>query len=140
MSTVNYADFAAVQKSDQFQTLRSTHRKFVFPMTVIFLVWYLSFVVVAAFFPQFMAIQVLGNINLGIVLGLAQFVTTFIITGIYVAYANRKIDPLASDLRDSMEAAGAVGSTLDAEEEVPTAGSTAATTDYAATSGRGSGE
>ena len=107
MSTLDYSDFGQVQKSDTFQKLRRTHRSFVFPMTVIFLVWYLLFVVLAAFVPEFMAIKVLGNINLGIVLGLAQFVTTFVITGAYVAYANRKIDPLASQLREDMEAAGA---------------------------------
>lgn len=129
MSTVDHSDFPSVQKSEQFQTLRSTHRKFVFPMTIVFLVWYLGFVVLAAFAPEFMAIKVLGNINLGIVLGLAQFVTTFIITGAYVAYANRKIDPLATSLREDMEGAGAVGSTLDTADD----------TDYA-TSGQGSGE
>jgi uncharacterized membrane protein (DUF485 family) len=129
MSTVDYSDFSSVQKAEKFQTLRSTHRKFVFPMTVVFLLWYLGFVVVAAFLPEVMAIQVLGNINLGIVLGLAQFVTTFIITGAYVAYANRKIDPLAADLREEMEAAGAVGTTLDGADG----------NDFA-TSGKGSGE
>lgn len=107
MSTIDYTDFRQVQQSEQFQTLRRTHRSFVFPLTVVFLVWYLAFVIVAAFAPEFMAIQVWGNINLGIILGLAQFLTTFIITGAYVAYANRKIDPIATDLRESMENAGA---------------------------------
>lgn len=106
MSTIDYTDFRQVQQSEQFQTLRRTHRSFVFPLTVVFLVWYLAFVIVAAFAPEFMAIQVWGNINLGIILGLAQFLTTFIITGAYVAYANRKIDPIATDLRESMENAG----------------------------------
>lgn len=128
MSTTDYSDFQAVQRSDQFQTLRRTQRSFVFPLTVVFLIWYLAFVIVAAFAPEFMAIQVFGNINLGIILGLAQFVTTFIITGAYVSYANRKIDPLATDLRKSMDAAGA-----GIEEEL---------TDNAgyATSDQGSGE
>lgn len=106
-TTTDYSNFQQVQTSEQFQDLRKTHRSFVFPMTVVFLIWYLGFVILAAFAPEFMAIKVLGNINLGIVLGLAQFVTTFIITGAYVAYANRKIDPIATDLREKMEAAGA---------------------------------
>lgn len=54
--TSEYSDFPTVQRSEQFQQLRSTHRSFVFPMTVVFLLWYLSFVIVAAFFPEFMAI------------------------------------------------------------------------------------
>jgi len=129
MSTIDYSDFTSVQKSEQFQSLRTTHRKFVFPMTIVFLIWYLGFVLVAAFAPEFMAIQVLGNINLGIVLGLAQFVTTFIITGAYVAYANRKIDPIATDLREKMEGAGAVEIIVEASDDA----------DYA-TTGKSSGE
>lgn len=129
MSPIDYSNFSSVQKNEKFQTLRSTHRKFAFPMTVVFLLWYLGFVVFAAFFPALMGISVLGNINLGIVLGLTQFVTTFIITGLYVYYANRKIDPLATDLRERMEDAGALGTTLSGSDD----------TDLA-TSGQGAGE
>ena len=34
-------DFPAAQRSTEFQRLRSTHRSFVFPLAVAFLVWYL---------------------------------------------------------------------------------------------------
>jgi len=97
-------DFQEVQATPEFQDLRSTHRSFVFPMTVFFLVWYLAYVVVAAYFPEFMAIKVLGKINLGIVLGLLQFVTTFIITAMYVSFANKKLDPKATAIRHDLEA------------------------------------
>lgn len=46
-----------------------------------------------------MATPVFGNINVGLLLGIGQFVTTFAITMWYVSYANRKLDPLANDLR-----------------------------------------
>ena len=36
-------------------------------------------------------------------LGLAQFVTTFLITWLYVRHANRNLDPLAGQLRDELE-------------------------------------
>src|SRR5699024_6323586 len=75
-------------------------------VNVVYLVWYLAIVTVAAYAPELMAIKVWGNIYLGIVLGLAQLVTTFFITGAYVSYANRKIDPIASELRENMAAAG----------------------------------
>ena len=32
-------DFPAVQRSHEFQRLRSTHRSFVFPLAIAFLVW-----------------------------------------------------------------------------------------------------
>ena len=96
-------DFPAVQRSEQFQRLRSTHRSFVFPLAVAFLVWYLLYVVLAIYAHDFMSTRVIGNVNLGVILGLAQFVTTFGITAAYVAFANRKLDPRASHLREHLE-------------------------------------
>ena len=69
-----------------------------------FLIWYFAYVLLAAFAPEFMATKVWGNINVGLLLGLAQFVTTFAITGWYVWYANRKLDPIAAEIRDELEA------------------------------------
>ncbi|MEX5300029.1 DUF485 domain-containing protein [Kocuria sp. CPCC 205292] len=98
-------DFPAAQRSPEFQELRKTHRGFVFPLAVVFLVWYLLYVVLAMYVPQLFAIQVIGNVNLGVVLGLLQFVTTFAITGAYVSFANRKLDPKATAIRERLEPA-----------------------------------
>ena len=104
--TAATVDYQEVQNRPEFQELKRTHRSFVFPMAVIFLVWYLGFVMLAAFAPQIMAIPVLGNINLGIVLGLAQFATTFAITAAYVSFSNKSLDPKSSAIRHELEAAG----------------------------------
>lgn len=100
----DHVDFPAVQHTEEFRKLRSTHRSFVFPMTIAFLVWYLLYVILAVYAPGFMSQKVMGNVNLGIVLGLLQFVSTFAITGAYVAFANRKLDPQATALREDIEA------------------------------------
>lgn len=97
-------DFQKAQVSPAFSQLRKDHRAFIFPMAAAFLIWYLLYVVCAIYAPGFMATKVVGNINIGVVFGLLQFVTTFVITGWYVLYANRKLDPQASSLRDDMEA------------------------------------
>jgi uncharacterized membrane protein (DUF485 family) len=96
-------DFPAAQRSPEFQELRKTHRGFVFPLAVAFLVWYLLYVVLAMYVPQLFAIRVVGNVNLGVILGLLQFVTTFAITGAYVSFANRKLDPKATAIRERLE-------------------------------------
>ncbi|MDO4897867.1 MAG: DUF485 domain-containing protein [Rothia sp. (in: high G+C Gram-positive bacteria)] len=98
-----HVDFAKAQHSEDFKELRKTHRSFVFPMTLAFLVWYLLYVILAVYAPSFMAHKVLGNINVGVIFGLLQFVTTFGITGWYVAFANKKLDPRASKLRADIE-------------------------------------
>jgi uncharacterized membrane protein (DUF485 family) len=95
--------FIEMQNSPQFQELKARLRKFIFPMTAFFLIWYAIYVLLGAFAHDFMAIQVWGNINLGLILGLLQFVTTFVITGLYVRFANRELDPRAEALRNEME-------------------------------------
>lgn len=97
-------DFVEVQKSEEFVELRKSHRSFVFPVAIGFLVWYFAYVLLAAYAHEFMSIKVWGNINLGLVLGLGQFVTTFGITTWYVTYANRKLDPQAAKIRTRLEA------------------------------------
>jgi uncharacterized membrane protein (DUF485 family) len=96
--------YEQVQGSDDFAELRSRLRRFVFPMSVGFLLWYLLYVLMASYAPGFMAIKVFGNINIGLLFGLLQFVSTFVITTVYVRYANRHLDPVAARLRARIEA------------------------------------
>lgn len=96
-------DWVAVQASDDFQQLRKRLRGFVFPVTAGFLAWYLLYVLLASFAPEFMATPVLGNINVGLVLGMLQFVSTFAITIAYIRFADRQLDPLGSKIRDEAE-------------------------------------
>ncbi|GAC1513841.1 MAG: DUF485 domain-containing protein [Pseudarthrobacter sp.] len=96
-------DFVEVQSTARFQKLRKRHRSFVFPMAVAFLLWYFAYVLLADYAVGFMSTKVWGNINIGLILGLLQFVSTFAITGWYVSYSNRKLDPIAAEIRHEIE-------------------------------------
>lgn len=95
--------WAAAHTSAEFATLRNRLRGFVFPMTAFFLTWYFLYVLLAAFAAHFMAIKVVGNINVGLIFGLLQFVSTFAITTIYVRFANRNLDPISNRIREQVE-------------------------------------
>lgn len=95
-------EFVEMQSSPQFQELRKTYRSFTFPVSIAFFVWYLFYVVFATFWPDVMATPFLG-MNVGLWLGVAQFLTTFLITWAYVVYANKNIEPRAAAIRDEME-------------------------------------
>lgn len=95
--------YQEVQASDEFAELRSRFRKFVFPMTGLFLAWYFLYVLMAAYAKGFMSTKVIGNINVGLIFGLLQFVSTFAITMIYARWADRQFDPTAERLRDHIE-------------------------------------
>ncbi|GAB07917.1 uncharacterized membrane protein (DUF485 family) [Gordonia amarae] len=96
--------FIEMQQSPQFQELRSRLLRFVLPISAFFLIWYAVYVLLGAFAHDFMATKVIGEINLGVILGLLQFVTTFVITWAYVRFANRELDPRAEAIRNQMEA------------------------------------
>jgi len=98
--------YLAVQSSPEFVHLRRALRGFVFPMTVAFILWYALYVVLSAYARNFMSTKVVGNINVALIFGLLQFVSTFLIAWLYARYADRNIDPLADELRAKIEGAG----------------------------------
>ena len=95
--------FLDMQASGEFQELRNRLRRFVFPMTAIFLIWYATYVLLGAFAHDFMSIRAFGNVNVGLLIGLGQFVSTFVINGLYMRFANRELDPRAAAIRAEME-------------------------------------
>ena len=97
-------DYIAVQQSAEFNDLRSKRRGFVLPVTALALVWFGLYVVLGTYASDFMATPVFGHVNIGLLLGLGQFLTTFVITMVYVRYANRTLDPPAGALRAELEA------------------------------------
>lgn len=108
-SSARGADYVDALQSEPFRRLKRAHRSFVLPVAVLFLVWYFAYVLLADYAHEFMATPVIGNINIGLLLGLGQFVTTFAITTWYVSYANKKLDPLADEIRHELEAQDATG-------------------------------
>jgi uncharacterized membrane protein (DUF485 family) len=92
-----------VQDGPEFRALRRRLRGFAFPVTVVFLLWYLAYVLLASYARELMSTPVLGGINLGLVIGLAQFGSTFALTAAYVAFARRRLDPLAAQIRERVE-------------------------------------
>lgn len=94
-----------LQESSDFIELRKRYRGFVFPATVAFLSWYLLYVVMSNWATDFMDTKVIGNINVALVFGLLQFVTTFVLAWLYSRFSTARLDPLARSLNDEYDAA-----------------------------------
>ncbi|HZE40068.1 MAG TPA: DUF485 domain-containing protein [Stackebrandtia sp.] len=95
-------DPVAVQNSPEFAALRKALRRFVFPATIAFLCWYALYVLLSAYARGFMAIKIAGNINVALLLGVLQFVSTFLIAWAYARYADKHLDPAAAAIRERM--------------------------------------
>lgn len=96
-------EFTAVQESAEFGELRHSYRSFAFPLTVGFIAWYLLYVLLSNFAGDFMGTKLFGNINVAFILGIAQFVTTFLIAWWYSRHAAAKLDPKAEAIKSRME-------------------------------------
>lgn len=92
-------DYAGIQASREFASLRRRFRAFVFPMSLAFFAWYMTYVLLAAYAHEFMSRKVFGQVNVGIVLGIGQFASTALVTWLYLRYARRHVDPRVAELR-----------------------------------------
>ncbi|MGW2490388.1 DUF485 domain-containing protein [Streptomyces sp. NPDC001606] len=91
--------YLEVQRSAAFQEVRGRYRRFVVPGVVAFLTWYVGYVVAATTAPGLMARPVAGAVNVALLAGLGQFLTTFLFTWAYARHARLRRDRAALDLR-----------------------------------------
>ena len=90
--------YQVLYETAEFVELRRRFRKFVFPATVAFLSWYLLYVVMSSWAHDFMSEKVFGHINVALIFGILQFVSTFLIAWLYARHMNTNVDDLAHEL------------------------------------------
>ncbi|MEU3722273.1 DUF485 domain-containing protein [Streptomyces sp. NPDC031705] len=91
--------YLEVQRSAAFQEVRGRYRRFVVPATAGFFLWYVAYVAAATAAPGFMARPVAGAVNVALLAGLGQFLSTFLLTWAYARHARLRRDRAALDLR-----------------------------------------
>ncbi|MER5292688.1 DUF485 domain-containing protein [Streptomyces pharetrae] len=97
---VSAADiYLEVQRGAAFQEVRSRYRRFVVPAFAAFFAWYVGYVVVATSAPGLMARPVAGTVNVAMLAGLGQFLSTFLLTWAYARHARLRRDRAALELR-----------------------------------------
>jgi uncharacterized membrane protein (DUF485 family) len=92
----------AVGKDPEMVELERRHRRFVWPATAFFLIYYMSLNVLAGTAPDLMGTKVFGEFTFGYLFALSQFVMAFVVAWVYTSWAKRRIDPLAADLREKL--------------------------------------
>jgi uncharacterized membrane protein (DUF485 family) len=95
--------YNAIAQESDFVELRRRYRSFAFPATIAFMAWYILYIICNNWARDFMDTQVYGHINIAMVWGLLQFVSTFTIAYFYARHARKSLDPLASKLRDEFD-------------------------------------
>ena len=96
MASQTPIDWEAIERSPEFQELVHKRRSFVIPCTIFFLTWYLGFIVLCAYAPDFMGESVYQGLTVGYCLALTQFVMVFVLGIWYLRKADHVFDPLAA--------------------------------------------
>jgi len=91
-------DWEAIERSPEFQELIAARRRFVLPATIFFLAWYIGFILLAGYAPDFMAESVYEGLTVGYCLALTQFVMVGVLGIMYLRRAEHVYDPLADEL------------------------------------------
>ncbi|MER6307051.1 DUF485 domain-containing protein [Streptomyces sp. NPDC001657] len=97
--------FRDAQQGRPFGQLRRAQRVFAVVATTAVLSLYLLYVLLSSYAPGLMAGKVVGNLNVALFLGLAQFAATFLAAWLYTRHANRRRDPLAAQIKEGIEQA-----------------------------------
>jgi uncharacterized membrane protein (DUF485 family) len=92
----------AVAKDPEMVELERRHRRFVWPTTVFFLVYYMALNVLAGTSPGLMGTKLFGEFTFGYLFALSQFVMAFVVAWVYSRWAATRMDPLAADLRERL--------------------------------------
>jgi uncharacterized membrane protein (DUF485 family) len=92
----------AVGRDPEMIELENRHRRFVWPVTAFFLIYYMSLNVLAGTAPDLMGTKVFGEFTFGYLFALSQFLMAFVVAWVYSRWAARRMDPLAADLREKL--------------------------------------
>ena len=94
-------DWKGIERSDEFRELIKRKRSFVVPATIFFLAWYMAFIIVAGYAPDFMARSVYEGLTVGYCYALTQFLMVFVLGIWYLRKADRDYDPLADAVAEA---------------------------------------
>jgi uncharacterized membrane protein (DUF485 family) len=93
----------AIGRDPEMVELEHRHRRFVWPATVFFLIYYMTLNVLAGTSPDLMGKKLVGQFTFGYLFALSQFLMAFVVAWVYSRWAARRMDPLAADLREKLQ-------------------------------------
>ena len=88
-------DWKGIERSPEFRELVKRRRSFVVPATIFFLAYYMAFIIVAGYAPDFMGESVYQGLTVGYCYALTQFVMVFVLGIWYLRKSENEFDPLA---------------------------------------------
>jgi uncharacterized membrane protein (DUF485 family) len=86
-------DWEAVERSDGFVDLERTRKRIVVPGLAVFVVWFGSFLICAAYARGFMAKDIYRGFTVAYAVAFSIVVMTWLIAFVYIRSARSSVDP-----------------------------------------------
>ncbi|OGU35478.1 MAG: hypothetical protein A2068_04145 [Ignavibacteria bacterium GWB2_35_6b] len=99
---INEERVQEIVNSSAFKELVSKRLKFSITLTVIMLVVYFGFILVIAFYKEMLAVKIGEHITIGLPIGIGIILFAWILTGIYIRWANKTYDKNVRELRNQV--------------------------------------
>lgn len=71
-------------------------------LTTLELLLYFGFIALIAFNKPFLGIKICGSITIGIPIAVGTIILSWVLTGIYIRWANRRYDELVKKIREKV--------------------------------------
>ncbi len=88
--------------SEKFKNLVRKRLTVSIALTIIMLSVYFGFMLLLAFYKEFLSIKIGEHITLGLPIGIGIIVFAWLLTGIYTRWANSKYDKSVRELRNEI--------------------------------------
>lgn len=100
---MNHTDI--IRQWPEYTALTRARKKIMWPLSIMMIAAYFVLILAIAFTPESLGNPIGDGVtSIGITLGLGIILFCFVITGIYVYYANRVLEPLNQAIRKKAEA------------------------------------
>lgn len=93
----SHIDFVKIEETEEFKQLKRSKYKFIFPIPLLFLGYYLLFIVLSAYAKPLMSSLVFGNFTFGYLFGISYYVVIWGLAFLYVWKArqyDRKVNEI----------------------------------------------
>lgn len=94
------AQVREILESKDFKELSSKKNSISIALTIFELVIYFGFISLIAFNKPFLSTKLVGAITVGIPIGVATILLSWVLTGIYIRWANQKYDTLVKQVKE----------------------------------------
>lgn len=91
-----------ILEDEDFKKLSSQKNSISIILTILELIVYFGFIALIAYHKPFLSMKISGAITVGIPIAVSAIILSWILTGIYIRWANSKYDVMVKKVRDKI--------------------------------------